>query len=51
MSITEETVVSPAPAKVRAYTDPWGQDAEQPATPGQFRPALPLIALPKVPVR
>ncbi|MCA0143379.1 nitrite reductase large subunit NirB [Blastococcus sp. LR1] len=36
---------------IDAYTDPWGQDAEEPATPGQFRPALPLIALPKVPVR
>ncbi|SFF32132.1 nitrite reductase (NADH) large subunit [Blastococcus tunisiensis] len=36
---------------VDAYTDPWGQDGKQPATPGQFRPALPLIPLPKVPVR
>ncbi|WP_104525577.1 nitrite reductase large subunit NirB [Blastococcus atacamensis] len=36
---------------IDAYTDPWGQDAREPATPGQFRPALPLIALPKVPVR
>jgi nitrite reductase (NADH) large subunit len=36
---------------IDAYTDPWGQDAKQPATPGQFRPSLPLIALPKVPVR
>jgi hypothetical protein len=36
---------------VDAYTDPWGQDAKQPATPGQFRPSLLLIALPKVPVR
>ncbi|HYH25073.1 MAG TPA: nitrite reductase large subunit NirB [Blastococcus sp.] len=36
---------------IDAYTDPWGQDAKDPATPGQFRPALPLIALPKVPVR
>ncbi|WP_344689042.1 nitrite reductase large subunit NirB [Blastococcus jejuensis] len=36
---------------IDAYRDPWGQDAKQPATPGQFRPALPLIALPKVPVR
>lgn len=36
---------------IDAYVDPWGQDAEQPATPGQFRPALPLIPLPKVPVR
>ena len=36
---------------IDAYTDPWGQDAKQPATPGQFRPSLPLIVLPKVPVR
>ena len=36
---------------IDAYTDPWGQDAKAPATPGQFRPSLPLIALPKVPVR
>jgi nitrite reductase (NADH) large subunit len=36
---------------IDAYTDPWGQDAKTPATPGQFRPSLPLIALPKVPVR
>ena len=36
---------------IDAYTDPWGQDAKEPATPGQFRPSLPLIALPKVPVR
>jgi nitrite reductase (NADH) large subunit len=36
---------------VDAYVDPWGQDGRQPATPGQFRPSLPLIDLPKVPVR
>ncbi|MGY1663392.1 nitrite reductase large subunit NirB [Geodermatophilus sp. SYSU D00705] len=36
---------------VDAYRDPWGQDGGEPATPGQFRPALPLIPLPKVPVR
>jgi nitrite reductase (NADH) large subunit len=36
---------------IDAYVDPWGQDGKEPATPGQFRPALPLIALPKVPVR
>ncbi|SOE03398.1 nitrite reductase large subunit NirB [Blastococcus haudaquaticus] len=36
---------------IDAYVDPWGQDGKQPATPGQFRPALPLIPLPKVPVR
>ncbi|HEY6422176.1 MAG TPA: nitrite reductase large subunit NirB [Pseudonocardiaceae bacterium] len=33
-----------------AYRDPW-QEHLQPATEGQFRDALPLIALPKVPVR
>ena len=36
---------------IDAYVDPWRQDAKQPATPGQFRPSLPLIPLPKVPVR
>ncbi|MGY2003050.1 nitrite reductase large subunit NirB [Blastococcus sp. SYSU DS1024] len=36
---------------VDAYSDPWGQDGREPATPGQFRPSLPLIPLPKVPVR
>ena len=36
---------------VDAYTDPWGQDGKEPATPGQFRSSLPLVALPKVPVR
>jgi nitrite reductase (NADH) large subunit len=36
---------------IDAYTDPWGQDGRQPATPGQFRSSLPLIDLPKVPVR
>jgi nitrite reductase (NADH) large subunit len=36
---------------IDAYTDPWGQDGRQPATPGQFRTALPLVDLPKVPVR
>jgi nitrite reductase (NADH) large subunit len=36
---------------IDAYVDPWGQDGGQPATPGQFRSALPLIALPQVPVR
>jgi nitrite reductase (NADH) large subunit len=36
---------------VDAYTDPWGQDGKEPATPGQFRTSLPLVALPKVPVR
>ncbi|ADB75663.1 nitrite reductase (NAD(P)H), large subunit [Geodermatophilus obscurus DSM 43160] len=36
---------------IDAYTDPWGQDGREPATPGQFRSSLPLVALPKVPVR
>lgn len=36
---------------IDAYRDPWGTDAAEPATPGQFRSALPLIPLPKVPVR
>jgi nitrite reductase (NADH) large subunit len=36
---------------IDAYVDPWGQDGKQPATPGQFRSSLPLIDLPKVPVR
>jgi nitrite reductase (NADH) large subunit len=36
---------------IDAYTDPWGQDGRSPATPGQFRTALPLVDLPKVPVR
>ncbi|MEU2350787.1 nitrite reductase large subunit NirB [Modestobacter sp. NPDC049651] len=36
---------------IDAYTDPWGQDGRAPATPGQFRPALPLVELPLVPVR
>jgi nitrite reductase (NADH) large subunit len=36
---------------IDAYTDPWGQDGKAPATPGQFRPALPLVELPLVPVR
>ncbi|UEA60278.1 nitrite reductase large subunit NirB [Gordonia otitidis] len=35
---------------VDAYRDPW-QDGKEPATPGQFRSALPLLPLPQVPVR
>jgi nitrite reductase (NADH) large subunit len=35
---------------IDAYRDPW-QEAARPATPGQFRPSLPLIALPQVPLR
>lgn len=37
-------------ASVEAYRDPW-EEARKPATPGQFRPSLPLVALPQVPVR
>ena len=37
-------------ASVAPYRDPWRERAE-PATPGQFRTALPLVVLPKVPVR
>ncbi|WP_245784673.1 nitrite reductase large subunit NirB [Geodermatophilus amargosae] len=36
---------------IDAYTDPWGQDGKEPASPGQFASSLPLIPLPKVPVR
>ncbi|MGY1749401.1 nitrite reductase large subunit NirB [Modestobacter sp. SYSU DS0511] len=36
---------------IDAYTDPWAQDRAEPATPGQFRTALPLVDLPLVPVR
>ncbi|SDD05630.1 nitrite reductase (NADH) large subunit [Geodermatophilus telluris] len=36
---------------VDAYTDPWGQDGPEPATPGQFATSLPLLPLPQVPVR
>jgi nitrite reductase (NADH) large subunit len=36
---------------VDAYVDPWGQDGNEPATPGQFRTSLPLVDLPLVPVR
>ncbi|UGT65074.1 nitrite reductase large subunit NirB [Nocardia asteroides] len=35
---------------VDAYRDPW-QDGRSPATPGQFRTSLPLVALPQVPIR
>ncbi|HEX6354228.1 nitrite reductase large subunit NirB [Actinophytocola sp.] len=35
---------------VDAYRDPW-LEGEDPATPGQFRPALPLIPVPEVPAR
>jgi len=33
-----------------AYRDPW-QEGREPASPGQFRPALPLVDLPLVPRR
>jgi nitrite reductase (NADH) large subunit len=35
---------------VDAYRDPW-QEAAAPVTAGQFRPSLPLVELPRVPVR
>ncbi|MGH3787951.1 MAG: hypothetical protein ACRDRG_15680 [Pseudonocardiaceae bacterium] len=35
---------------VDAYRDPW-QEHRQPVVEGQFRAALPLVELPKVPVR
>ncbi|WP_238011197.1 nitrite reductase large subunit NirB [Dactylosporangium sp. AC04546] len=37
-------------ASVAAYRDPW-LEGRAAATPGQFRPSLPLIPLPQVPVR
>jgi nitrite reductase (NADH) large subunit len=37
-------------AAIAAYRDPWKEGAE-PVTPGQFRTALPLLPLPRVPVR
>src|SRR3954467_5803729 len=36
---------------IDAYTDPWGTDGAVPTTPGQFKTSLPLVKLPKVPVR
>lgn len=35
---------------IDAYENPW-LEANAPVTPGQFRPSLPLVALPQVPVR
>lgn len=35
---------------VDAYRDPW-QDGRNPVSQGQFRPSLPLLPLPRVPVR
>jgi nitrite reductase (NADH) large subunit len=37
-------------AACAAYQDPW-KEGRDPAVPGQFRTALPLLALPQVPVR
>jgi nitrite reductase (NADH) large subunit len=37
-------------ASVDAYRDPW-REGREPATAGQFRPSLPLLPLPQVPVR
>jgi nitrite reductase (NADH) large subunit len=37
-------------ASVDAYADPW-REGDAPVTPGQFRRSLPLVELPKVPVR
>ena len=37
-------------AAVGAYRDPW-REREEPSEPGQFRSALPLLAVPKVPSR
>ncbi|MBL7496159.1 NAD(P)/FAD-dependent oxidoreductase [Frankia sp. CNm7] len=35
---------------IDAYRDPW-LERDEPATPGQFRASLPLVSLPRVPVR
>jgi nitrite reductase (NADH) large subunit len=35
---------------IDAYRDPW-QEHRHPVTEGQFRNALPLVELPKVPIR
>ena len=37
-------------ASIDNYSDPWKERSE-PVTPGQFRTSLPLVDLPKVPVR
>ncbi|UWZ59775.1 nitrite reductase large subunit NirB [Dactylosporangium aurantiacum] len=37
-------------AAVAAYRDPW-KEGQDPTVPGQFRTALPLVPLPRVPVR
>ncbi|WP_432492966.1 nitrite reductase large subunit NirB [Kineococcus auxinigenes] len=38
-------------ATVDNYRDPWHEEGEHPATPGQFRTSLPLVDLPLVPDR
>jgi nitrite reductase (NADH) large subunit len=45
-----ETLDANMHKSVNAYRDPW-QDGRTPATEGQFRSSLPLLALPQVPVR
>jgi nitrite reductase (NADH) large subunit len=37
-------------ASVAAYRDPW-LEGREPVAPGQFRPSLPMVDLPKVPLR
>ena len=37
-------------ASIDNYKDPWKERSE-PVTPGQFRTSLPLVDLPRVPVR
>jgi nitrite reductase (NADH) large subunit len=37
-------------ASVAAYRDPW-QEGREPVTPGQYRTSLPLVELPRVPIR
>jgi nitrite reductase (NADH) large subunit len=45
-----ETLDTNMQKSIDAYRDPW-QDGRKPITEGQFRTSLPLIALPRVPVR
>ena len=37
-------------ASIDEYSDPWAE-RDDPFTPGQFRTSLPLVPLPRVPVR
>jgi nitrite reductase (NADH) large subunit len=37
-------------AAIDAYRDPW-REGRKPITPGQFTDSLPLVPLPRVPVR